>query len=77
MNRRNSGKPRNSGKFFGAEAVHYCEVLLYLRKNLIFFIIILNRNICSALKLHTKACYLVLSKSSVLKMPYLFRFYFP
>ena len=30
MNRRNSGKPRNSGKNFGAEAVHYCEVLLYL-----------------------------------------------
>ena len=29
MSRENSGKPRNSGKLFGAEAVHYCEVLLY------------------------------------------------
>ena len=33
MNRQNSGKPRNSGKIFGAEAVHYCEVLLYCNAN--------------------------------------------
>ena len=31
MNPRNSGKPRNSRKIFGAEAVHYCEDLLYFK----------------------------------------------
>ena len=34
MNRQNSEKQGNSGKIFGAEAVHYCEVLLYMRNSM-------------------------------------------